>query len=385
MKMSAGDNFGSQTLERRAMGSESMIERHGMLTPAIGDDGRIRLPGVPAGFSIASYLPLMHLYASILEANRILDRYREQLSLFPVDGFQAPLTALEASSLMPNLFYKREDQTITQAYKVRGAVVGMAKIMEDTACRRFLAVSTGNHALGVLRAAQLLRPDSVRLVVPKSTAPGKLEKINARIGALQMDGVEASLVYAGKTFDEARDWAMAQEDGEYYLDPYSDPWVVAGQGTIGLELFHQMIPLLEGSDVEEVVVVAPVGGGGLLAGTATALKMAAAWDPRFRAVNVKFVGLQLKSLETVYGDAIRVKETASTNRMLFSSLGVDVMTLEDAQMAEGMRHVHQDLGVYVEGASGGTVIPVLHEKQYAPTRKRLVVSVLSGGNVNVLP
>ncbi len=358
---------------------------HGTMNALLGADGRISMPGLPSGLSVDAYLPLVHLYASVLEASRVLDRYRNPLSQVAGDNPQVPLTPLNPSNEIRNLFYKREDLTITQAYKVRGAVVGMAKVMENYNPARFLAVSTGNHALGVLKAAELLRPASVRLVVPHNTAACKLEKISDRIHALQAQHLQAELVKVGETFDEAREWAMNQAEGEYYLDPYSDPWVVAGQGTVGLELFRQLKPLVMTRSVEEVVVIAPIGGGGLLAGTATALKVASAWDPRFRDVNLKLVGVRLSSLDTVYGDAIRVDQVASGNRMLFDYLGVSVHEIHDGHMAEGMQQVREDLGVYVEGASGATLYPALYLPEFSPRANRLVVCLLSGGNVNVVP
>lgn len=352
--------------------------------PAIDENGRIRLPGFPAGLSIESYLPLVHQYAKILEASRILDRYRDHLRLLEniTDNQpQSPLTALTASSMRSHLYYKREDQTATRAYKVRGAVVGMAKFMESQNVKQFLTVSTGNHALGVLKAAELLLPQSVRLVVPCTTASVKLEKLQKTIVGLNAKGVQADLLFRGKTFDEARSWALAnQQEGEAYLDPYSNPWVVAGQGTLGLELLEQIGDLLQQDNYEEVVIVSPIGGGGLLTGTATALKMASAWEPAFRNVTVRFLGLRLDDLNAPLGDAIRVAEVAPANEVALQSLGVTVNVMTQAQMEQGVDFVSHDLGHRVEGASGGTLHPVLSDENYQPNERRLVISLLSGGN-----
>lgn len=356
--------------------------------PAIDENGRIRLPGFPAGLSIESYLPLVHQYAKILEASRILDRYRNHLRLADdvletsfSNQPQSPLTDLTASSMLSHLYYKREDQTATRAYKVRGAVVGMAKFMESQNVKQFLTVSTGNHALGVLKAAELLLPESLRLVVPCTTASVKLEKLQKTIVGLNSKGVQADLLFRGKTFDEARAWALAnQQENEAYLDPYSDPWVVAGQGTLGLELLEQLGDLLQRGNYEEVVVLSPIGGGGLLTGTATALKMASAWEPAFRNVSVRFVGLRLDDLNAPLGDAIRVAEMAPSNAVALQSLGVTVQFMTQDQMAQGVDFVRHDLGHAVEGASGGTLHPVLSDESCQPNERRLVVSLLSGGN-----
>lgn len=385
---------GSQLLEKNTVPSltpvasqetqpTSELSAAPMASIEIAKSGRIQMPGIPAGLSLDAYFPLVHLYANVLEASRLLDRFRPWLSLAEGVEGQAPLTPLEASPSRENLYYKREDLTATRAYKLRGAVVGMAQMMERGGYQGFLAVSTGNHALGVLKAAELLKPRSVRIVVPKNTAETKLEKIRNKVRELAALSVDAQLVFAGETFDEARHWAMSQRDErEYYLDPYCDPWVVAGQGTIGLELFHQLVPVLQASEAEELVVIAPVGGGGLLAGTATALKMAAAWDPRFRHLKVQCVGLQLDSLEAPLGDAIRVQQVGESNAHLLETLQVPLLPLSNADMAAGMELVHNDLGVWVEGASGGTVIPTLMLSEYEPNARRIVVSLLSGGNVS---
>lgn len=352
--------------------------------PAIDEDGRIRLPGFPAGLSVQAYLPLVHSFAKVLEASRILDRYRDSLRLLSdaeTDQPQAPLTALTPSTLVPHLYYKREDQTVTRAYKVRGAVVGMAKLMESRNVKKFLTVSTGNHALGVLKAAELLLPESVRLVVPSNTALVKLEKLKKAIHGLNTQGVQADLLFRGDTFDEARAWALAnQAENEAYLDPYSNPWVVAGQGTLGLELLGQIQTLLQQGKYEEVVLIAPIGGGGLLTGTATALKMGSAWESAFRNVDVRFLGLRLADLNAPLGDAIRVAKLADANQAMLDALNVPVRTMTDAQMAKGVEFVQCDLRQTVEGASGGTVNPALSDDAYRPSEKRLVISLLSGAN-----
>lgn len=358
---------------------------------SIDENGRIRLPGFPAGLSIQTYLPLVHLYAKVLEASRILDRYRDALRLdghdtlvgetVGLESSQAPLTALTPSKLMPHLYYKREDQTVTRAYKVRGAVVGMAKVMESGHADRFLAVSTGNHALGVLKAAELLRPKAVRLVVPANTATLKLEKLHEAIDGLNTQGVQADLLFKGETFDEARTWALSQQaPGEAYLDPYNDPWVVAGQGTLGLELLSQIGELLKQHPYEEVVVVSPVGGGGLLTGTAASLKLGSAWESAFRNVNVRFAGQRLDDYNSPLGDAIRVAHMAEGNKTLLDALQVPLREMSNANMSQGMQFVQTDLGVKVEGASGGAVYPALAEADFKPSAQRLVISVLSGGN-----
>ncbi len=364
--------------------ADGRLSAHNLTLPLIDADGRIRLPGFPQGLSIEAYLPLVNLYTRIVEASRVLDRYRDQLRLHPSGrpGDQSPLTALEASGMMPHLYYKREDLTVTRAYKVRGALVGMAKAMEAGHARNFLAVSTGNHALGVLKAAELLKPDTVRIVVPDNTTYWKVQRIMGALDALNAQGVKAALVAAGQNFDQARAWALKQERGEFYLDPYEDPWVVAGQGTLGLELAGQIARLLEAGRYDEVTVVSPIGGGGLLAGTATALRMASAWDAPWRAVGLNLLGLTLGDYQAELGDAIRVKTMAASNREILEAWRVDVQAMGNPEMAEGLRFVSADLKQAVEGAAAGTLWPVLKQAQCKPRNDRLVVCILSGANTS---
>jgi threonine dehydratase len=358
------------------------------IIPSIDANGRISMPGFSSGLSVETYLPLVHLYTRILEASRILDRYRVRLR-YHASGCsagqdQSPLTPLQPSRLVPHLYYKREDLTATRAYKVRGALVAMAKAMENAESERFIAVSTGNHAMGILKAAELLRPASVRIVAPRNTASWKLEKISKKVESLNQANVRAELLLRGDTFDEARSWVLEVQSGkadEAYLDPYSHPWVVAGQGTLGLELLKQLAPLLEEHLYEAVTIISPVGGGGLLTGTATAFKLSGAWEPRLRNVDANFVGLRLSEPDAPLGDAIRVAEVAPCNVQLMQAVQVSLQGMSNEQMAQGVRFVQNDLGATVEGASGGAVLPALPGNAHSASARHLVVSILSGANV----
>jgi threonine dehydratase len=335
---------------------------------------------------------LLHLYAAIQEADRLMQPFRQALSLKPRAIGMAErqaVTPLDASLTYPNLFYKREDQTVIRAYKTRGAFCGMRRVMDTMGEQHFLAVSTGNHALGVLKAAELLRPQTVKIVVPNNTSDTKLRQINSKLLGIRHKGVDATVLTIGDTFDEARQWALEQQligDG-YYLDPYSNPWVVAGQGTIGLEIYRQLLPVLAVQpNIKEIVLIGPVGGGGLLAGSATALTFASAYDARFANITLKVAGLRLQNLSTKYGDAVRVKLVAAVNEQVFEALGVHHLKMNDELMASGMLAVHGDMGDKVEGPCGATLATALQRPaEYGVQPDRIVVCILSGGNVSVWP
>jgi threonine dehydratase len=376
-------------------------------SPKISGNGTITLPGFLNPFTIAQYRFLASTFASILDADTLLQGYAEELGRFPqlvspaqtndsssVDApppLPAALTPLDRSRQYPTLFYKREDLTITQAYKVRGAVNAMATVMEAQGCNRFLAVSTGNHALGVLKAAEILRPDSVRIIVPNNTTPAKLQKLQRKAEQLRLDGLLAQVLVRGDSFDQSREWALMQNEAEFLISPYDDPWVVAGQGSIGMELLRQLGLMLSQTDhpPDELVLIAPIGGGGLLGGTATALRMGMAWHPAFttihKSIQLRCVGMRLASLSSELGDAIRVKYPGPSNQQLFALTEVEQHRMTDPDMQAGMTFVYQDINARIEGACGGTLHPVLSDdplfNAFKPSPHRWVVCLLSGGNL----
>ncbi|MBX2860342.1 MAG: pyridoxal-phosphate dependent enzyme [Vampirovibrio sp.] len=374
---------GLKTLNRKKAQALEKIawDDNGMENNGLQEDGQIRLPGLASGVSMDHYLSLVHVHSSILEASRILDRHRPALTQIELADNQEPMTPLQASTKTPNLYFKREDLTITRAYKVRGAVVSMAKAMESFDRSKFLTVSTGNHALGIIQAARLLKPATVTIAVPSNTAPGKRRKIEEKIADLKKYDVEGKVVTVGETFDDCRTWAIAQQaEGEYYIDPYSNPWVVAGQGTIGLELLAQLATEMQKKPIEEIVLISPIGGGGLLAGTTTGLQIGMAWDPRFRNTSLKVVGLRLEDMHAEWGDAIRVKEIAPGNRHIFNALGIEIAEMDDATMLRCMKEAKDELDTWVEGPSAGT-LSLKEREDVSPNEKRLTVCLISGGNV----
>jgi threonine dehydratase len=350
------------------------------LAPPLMANGRVAMPGVPAGLTIVEYRQLAELYQNILSADQLLMTYRDELGLVASADCADGLTPLTPSRHKAGLFYKREDLTAVKAYKVRGAVNSMSHAMENLGFFRFLAVSTGNHALGVLKAAELLRPDSVRIFVPTNTAPAKLARLMQESQQLHQLGVQTQIIISGTSFDESKKLALAENQAEFFIDPYGNPQVVAGQGSVGLELFRQLLPVLTNTAIKGLTLISPIGGGGLLAGTATALRMASLWHPQFQPLTIQLLGLRLADINSVLGDAIRVKYPDDTNQQVFRLLGVQSQTMTDTQMRQGMDWVWHDINAAVEGACGGTLMPIL-DNQLIPSEENPVVCVLSGGNV----
>ncbi len=329
-------------------------------------------------FGQAANHDLDSLYLNSLQAQKRLLPYIDALRLtgLPRETHGA-ITPLQASRKKPGLFYKREDLTSTRAYKVRGAVVSMSRAMEQGK-NSFVTVSTGNHAMGVLKAAELLRPKQVQLVIPTNVLPTKQEKLLAKIENLKAQDVNAQLVLQGQNFEEARTHAQSLKG--HYIDPFLDHDVISGQGTIGLELAQQVLPLLK-PETHQLDVIVPVGGGGLLTGIANGLGSASKTIPGLKNLTLRFIGLRLADMASPLGDAIRVKTLEAKSRHRLEHLRVSLREVPNADIEQGLNFVQSDLNTHVEGAAGVAVSPVLCQEDCRPTAGKITVSIISGGNV----
>lgn len=338
--------------------------------------------------SLSFFRKMNLLYSSILEAQNTLLKYKQELSTLPIVEDHC-ITPLTKSSKISMLFYKREDLTSIHAYKIRGALYQTYKIIEENKTDKlnFIAASTGNHALGVLKAAEILDLSTVTIYVSENISRFKLVKLERRISELRQKGIDAKLVVKGKNFDETNkiaQEAVSRNKQSFFIDPYNNSLAVAGQGTIGLELLLQLdeqISELENSDkLKELTVIVPIGGGGLISGIACALKAGINNFPRLKKLKLTVVGVKLDKLNSLYGDAIKVKVTGEHNKDYLANLVEKQILIEDKDMKKGIDFVSHDIGVKVEGASAGTLKP-LFENIVKPSETNAVVCVLSGSNV----
>ncbi len=164
------------------------------------------------------------------------------------------LTPLRANPLLPGTYFKMECWQITGSFKVRGALNALFTCRNGAT--RFVTASAGNHGLGVTYAARLLGK-KVRIYVPESVVVAKLNMLKS---------LGAEVVVAGKDYDDAEQIALrASRDHNWpFIHAFAEPAVIAGQGTVGLEIIEAM------PEVKQVIV--PVGGGGLISGVALAIK-----------------------------------------------------------------------------------------------------------------
>ena len=155
-----------------------------------------------------------------------------------------------------DLYLKLENKQVTGSFKLRGAYYKIWTLSDSERRRGVVAASAGNHAQGVAHAATLLGTNST-IVMPESASPAKVDATK---------GYGAKVVLHGNIFDETLEMAksISRKDGATFIHPFDDPQVIAGQGTVGLEMFTAQPDL--------TVTVVPVGGGGLISGVATAAR-----------------------------------------------------------------------------------------------------------------
>jgi threonine dehydratase len=271
------------------------------------------------------------------------------------------------------LFVKPENLQRGGAFKFRGAYNAISSLPADQLQRGVAAYSSGNHAQAVAIAAALLGAQAV-ILMPEDAPVAKFEATR---------GYGAEIV----TYDryaqdrEALGQALANERGMALIPPYEHPLVMAGQGTVGYEL------LADASDLD--VLVVPVGGGGLIAGCATAAK---ALRPSIRVVGVEPDGGDdtKRSLESGERIALPVPRTIAdglqattpgeltfqVNRRLVD----EIVTVEDAELVEAMRFAFERLKLVVE-PSGAAGLAALLGGHVAGVGTRRVGVVISGGNV----
>jgi threonine dehydratase len=266
------------------------------------------------------------------------------------------------------LWLKLENLQVTGSFKVRGAVNRLSVMTDAERGAGVLAASAGNHAQAVAWAARKLGT--------KATLFMPAEAPLAKIAAVREYGGEIRLVDG--IFDDADVAARAEAEatGGTFVHAFDDPLVIAGQGTAGLELQRQ-VPNI-------ATVVAPIGGGGLIAGLATALR---ASNPDVRVVGVQsdavapYAGIEPLAAPSTICDGIAVKHPGEVTRPLVEELVDEIVTVSDDETAQAMVHLLERSKQVVEGAGAVGVAAVMHG-HVKPAEHGATVIVLSGGNVD---
>lgn len=260
------------------------------------------------------------------------------------------------------------------SYKIRGPLNKFALMPEDQKRRGVVCSSAGNHAQGVALAAKI---HGIRAVVcmAQNATPSKVAATR---------GYGAEVVLHGDIWDEANEKAkeLVRAEGLTYVHPFDDEQLIAGQGTLGLEIVQDW------PEVEAVVV--PIGGGGLISGVAMAVK---SHNPKVRVIGVESsdgpamqISVRSGKLETIdcrtIVDGLRVRRVGEINLSVVQRFVDDIVALPDREIFDAMLWVMERCKLVVEGAAAAPVAALLHELIELPRGSRVAV-VLSGGNVNL--
>jgi threonine dehydratase len=263
----------------------------------------------------------------------------------------------------------------TGSYKIRGPLNKLRQLTDAERRRGVVCSSAGNHAQGVALAARIHGIQAV-VVMAENATPSK-------VAATRAYGAE--VVLHGTIWDEANEKAKALvgERGLTYVHPFDDLQLIAGQGTLGLEIIR---------DWPEVdVIVVPIGGGGLISGVAMAIK---GLKPAARIIGVESSGApgmrdsvaagRVVTLERVdcIIDGLRVKRVGETTFEVVRRFVDEIVTLPDEEIFDAMIWTMSRAKLVVEGAAAAPVAALLHGLVAAPPGAR-VACVLSGGNVNL--
>jgi threonine dehydratase len=274
-----------------------------------------------------------------------------------------------------NLFMKLECLQVTGSFKARGAFVKVSRLSGKQASHGVIAASAGNHAQGVAYAAAIKKIPCT-IVMPQNASP-------AKVAATRSYG--ATVVRRGANYDEA--WEATQEiarkEERTIIHAFDDPDVIAGQGTIGFEILEDL------PDVDRIYL--PVGGGGLAAGVAIAVKS--------KRPNVKIIGVESKAFPAMkeslakgslqstkkgysIADGIAVKQPGRLTFEVASKYLDDVVLVEDVSIVKTMFLLMERAKLVVEPAGAASLAYLLSNGGHAGKKDR-VATILSGGNVDM--
>ena len=280
--------------------------------------------------------------------------------LFEVGGFAGePALAIKCENMQP-----------AGAFKIRGAYNMIAQLSQDARAAGVITYSSGNHGQAMALAAGLLGIRAV--VVMPETAP--------RVKVLGAQRLGAEVLFAGTTVldRKSRAESEAATRGLTMVPPFDHPWIIAGQGTCGLEVVEQQPSL--------AAVYVPMGGGGLVAGISVAVK---SLQPHVRVIGVEPEGAPKMTVSRAAGHPVTLPKTASIADGLLSirpgdltfahvqALVDDIVTVPEQEIAAAVKWLFDNANVVAEPSGAVSVAAVLREQRLSEG----VVAIVSGGNV----
>ena len=287
-----------------------------------------------------------------------------------------PTELIKAPKICPdcNLYIKTENLQVTGSFKVRGAYYKISQLSDEEKKKGVIACSAGNHAQGVALAAAK-NGIKAKICIPDGAPISKVE-------ATKSYGAEVCLVKG--VYDDAYEKAVSlvEETGATFIHPFDDEMVIAGQGSIGLEIIEQL------PKVDAVIV--PIGGGGLISGVGFALK---SLDPDIKIYGVQAEGAasmvksikddEIETLEDVHtiADGIAVKTPGVNTFEICRKYVDDIVTVSDDEISTAILELIEREKMIAEGAGATSVAAAMFNK--LPIKGKNVVCLVSGGNIDV--
>lgn len=302
-----------------------------------------------------------------------LEDVRAAAELMAGDVVRTPTVAAPSLSadLGADVYIKLETLQRTGSFKDRGSLVKLKSLSPAEAERGVIAVSAGNHAQGVAAHAQRLGIPAT-ILMPEGTPFNKIRRTEA---------YGAEVVLRGETLNEAEPYAheLAAEHGYTFVHPYDDERIIAGQGTVGLEMLADVLEL--------DVIVVPIGGGGIISGIATAVK---AMNPRIEVIGVEseiypsmynaIHGIDSSIGGDTLADGIAVKSPGALTRPIIEALVDGIVVVAEASIEAAVQTLLIDGKLLVEGAGATPLAAVMEQRDRF--RGRRVGLVACGANID---
>ena len=299
---------------------------------------------------------------------------RTHLIELPQDMWGQPPSAARPGEA--RLYLKPENQQPIGAFKLRGAYNKIAALSDDERGRGVISYSSGNHAQGVAYAARALKVKSV--IVMPNNAPQIKREATEKLGA--------QIVLVGPGSDERKVKAeeLAAQYGYVIVPPYNDEKIIAGQGTIGLEILE---------DLPEVeTILSPVGGGGLISGVAAAVKLS---NPKVKVIGVepelaadaqaslrsgKIVQFPAEQVSRTLADGLRTQSIGDINFEHIRTYVDDIITVSETEIREAMKLLAQNPETIAEPSGAVSTAGFLFHADQLP-KSKTSVAIISGGNI----
>ena len=306
-----------------------------------------------------------------------LDDIRAAQNLLHGIAVRTPLVEWTGATDRRKLYLKLENLQPIGAFKLRGAYNKVASLSDEERHRGVISYSSGNHAQGVAYAARALGVKAI-IVMPGNAPKNKLDA-TAALGA--------KIVIVGPSSEERRLRAeeLAAEHGYAIVPPYNDEKIIAGQGTVGLEILEDL------PDVETVLV--PVGGGGLISGISAAIKLR---NPKVKVIGVepelaadaraslragRIVSFAAEQVSQTLADGLRTQSIGAINFEHIRAYVDDIVSVNEDEIREALRALSANAKTLAEPSGAVAVAAFLFHADELPKTK-INVAVISGGNID---